>query len=130
MVTQTTMGQQEGPLTEQQIHNICKRIDEGKATEEEVCALRDLALTAIRAPVSAMAEKFDCRWIDASVRVPEDNSPVLVYQGDASHTKRTASYFFKRWSWTDISYDHPCKPEVWMPIPRYEAPTDGGGQKP
>ena len=34
-------------IAKEQVLNICKRIDDGKATEEEVCALRDLALTTL-----------------------------------------------------------------------------------
>lgn len=34
-------------VSKEHILNICKRIDEGKATEEETCYLRDLALAAV-----------------------------------------------------------------------------------
>lgn len=56
-------------------------------------------------------------WIPVSERLPKTNSPVLVYQGDASHTKVTACYFFNEWSWTDNAYQHPCEPSHWMPLP-------------
>ena len=37
-------------MTKDQIVNICKRIEENKATEEEICALRAMALRACDAP--------------------------------------------------------------------------------
>ena len=37
-------------MTKEQILNICKRIEENRATEEEICALRDAALSAQAAP--------------------------------------------------------------------------------
>ena len=37
-------------MTKDQIVNICKRIEENKATEEEICALRDMALRTCDAP--------------------------------------------------------------------------------
>ena len=39
-------------MTKDQIVNICKRIEENKATEEEICALRDMALRACDAPMT------------------------------------------------------------------------------
>lgn len=55
---QTTMGQPE--INEAQVHNVCKRIEENKATEEEICWLRDLALKGMRAaPLSHTATQDD-----------------------------------------------------------------------
>jgi hypothetical protein len=48
-------------MTKEHIHNICKRIGDGKATEEEVCVLRDLALMGLQltARVKTLIEDFD-----------------------------------------------------------------------
>ena len=36
-------------MDQSHVLNICRRIEENKATEEEICTLRDLALQALRA---------------------------------------------------------------------------------
>ena len=74
---------------------------------------------------------IDCRaalrdggWISVGERLLDSMNVVLIYQGDASHTKVTASYIFGKWEWTDSYYKHPCCPEYWMPLPA--APTKEG----
>lgn len=64
MVTQTTCGQTQSPVTANQVNNIFKRIDENKATEEEICFVRDLALRGITAPSAPPSEQ-------THVRVPD-----------------------------------------------------------
>ena len=43
-------------MTKDRILNICKRIEENKATEEEICALRDAALSAVSETVPTNIE--------------------------------------------------------------------------
>lgn len=53
-------------LTKEQVLNICRRIELGKATEEEICALRDTALRNISAPVEAAGVPEEPFWWWAS----------------------------------------------------------------
>lgn len=74
-----------------------------------------------RTPLSATADKTP--WILTGKELPDHGNPVIVYQGDASHTKRVAYYDTigaTGWHWCDISYARQCAPEAWMPIPEFK----------
>ena len=52
-------------MTKEQILNICKRIEENKATEEELCAIRDVALArsetgTFNDGIEASAQMVEC----------------------------------------------------------------------
>lgn len=76
---------------------------------------------AVCSPRSATADKTP--WILTGKELPDHGNPVIVYQGDASHTKRVAYYDTigaTGWHWCDISYARQCAPEAWMPIPEFK----------
>ena len=76
-------------MTKEQILNICKRIEENKATEEELCAIRDVALARSETvPVlrqvgqvhHAMANDGKCGpyfWTESIAALP-DGTPLYV----------------------------------------------------
>ena len=60
-------------MTKDQIVNICKRIEENKATEEEICALRAMALRACDAPMTDRDELVRRLRVPVLHRVVEED---------------------------------------------------------